>query len=259
MIRCAFNVFSFDSMEALNQAVASTEIPVFMQVSVSTAKYLGPKEIFHFYERLDQNDRIQLHLDHCNNLNFIKECIDAGWTSIMADFSGLPIEKNVQNLNLVRSYFPAGLGALEAEVGAIGGDEDGFESSGASMAKIEDVSKIFSDAEVDFLAIGIGNIHGHYTDNSRVDFEHFKKIGVLFPGRNLVLHGATGLPFNKVKELKSFGLAKINISTALKDVYLSSLRSVLEGDDKYNMTNYSRQTKWDMETFFKHTMTEFSV
>lgn len=257
MTRCAFNVFNFDSMEALGRAVNITGLPVFMQVSVSTAKYLDPSAIFKFYERMENRSKIQLHLDHCDSIDFIKSCVDVGWRSIMADFSNCQIRDNINFLNKVRSYLPASDGIIEGEVGSIGGEEDGYAATSDAKAKLEDVSQILKNTDIDLLAVGIGNKHGHYVDNSKVDFEHFKVISNLFPKAKLVLHGGSGLPEDKVLDLKSFGLEKINISTDLKDKYINSLTKLINSKQKYNMIQYSKLPQQEMTDFFVQKMEIF--
>ena len=258
MTRLAFNIFNFDSIEALASAVDETKLPVFMQVSVSTVKYLGAKHILDAYNEVNEHGLIQLHLDHCNDMDFIKSCIDVGWCSIMADFSNEKVDINIEKLNEVREYLPKNRGQIEGEVGSIGGEEDGYSSNFDGMAKLEDVQKILNNTDIDLLAIGIGNIHGHYSDNSNVDYEHFKKISTQFSHAKLVLHGATGLPIEKIKELVPYGLEKVNFSTELKDVYIAALNATLSGENRYNMTSYSRHTKAAMQTYFANKMKELS-
>ena len=258
MTRLAFNIFNFDSIEALALAVEETKLPVFMQVSVSTVKYLGAKNILDAYNDVNEHKLIQLHLDHCNDMDFIKSCIDVGWHSIMADFSNEHVDVNIEKLNKVRDYLPKNRGQIEGELGSIGGEEDGHSSHFDGMAKLEDVQKILTNADIDLLAIGIGNIHGHYSDNSNVDYEHFKKISTAFPDAKLVLHGATGLPIEKIKELIPYGLEKVNFSTELKDVYIEALKSTLSGEKRYNMTSYSQNTKSAMRSYFASKMKELS-
>ena len=258
MTRLAFNIFNFDSIEALGNAVNDTKLPVFMQVSVSTVKYLGVKNILKAYNEINEHNLIQLHLDHCNDLDFIKRCIDHGWNSIMADFSSEPIGDNIKKINAIRCYLPKHSGHIEGEVGSIGGDEDGFASNNSGKAKIEDIAAILNETDIDLLAVGIGNIHGHYTDNSRVDFEYFKLISNTFPAAKLVLHGATGLPMSKIKSLIPDGLEKVNFSTELKDIYINALQQVLNGENKYSMTKYSSHTKSCMYAYFEEKMRELT-
>ena len=258
MTRLAFNVFNPDSMEALAAAANETNIPVFMQVSVSTVRYLGIQTVLKIYNEINEKKLIQLHLDHCNDLDFIKRCIDSGWNSIMADFSSEPIDENIKKLNIIRSYLPESHGKIEGEVGSIGGEEDEFRGNNSGKAKLDEIRKILNETQIDLLAVGIGNIHGHYSDNSQVDYDHFKLIFKTFPSAKLVLHGATGLPLRKIKELVPYGLEKVNFSTELKDVYISALNQVLSGADKYNMTKYSSHAKSCMTLYFSKKMKEFT-
>lgn len=256
-MRLAFNIFNLDSIEALAEAVDQTNLPVFMQVSASTVKYLGAKNLFKIHNNTNRKGLIKLHLDHCNDIKFIKMCIDSGWTSVMADFSNEPIEINIRKLNEIRQYLPKSIGQIEGEVGSIGGAEDGFITDYHGKARIEDVRMIFEHTDIDFLAVGIGNIHGHSSNNSRVDFEHFKLIGREFPSSKLVLHGATGLPSAKIRELKSFCLEKVNFSTELKDIYIRALDEVMNGKEKYSMTKYSSYPKSCMQSYFISKISEF--
>lgn len=258
MTRLAFNIFNFDSIDALGNAVNDTKSAVFMQVSVSTVKYLGIHNVLKAYNEINEHNLIQLHLDHCNDLDFIKRCIDHGWNSIMADFSSEPIGENIKKINVIRSYLPKHAGHIEGEVGSIGGEEDGFCGNNSGKAKIEDVAAILNETDIDLLAVGIGNIHGHYSDNSKVDFEHFKLISNTFPTAKLVLHGATGLPMSKIKSLIPYGLAKVNFSTELKDIYINALQEILYGENRYNMSKYSSYTKSSMHAYFAKKMRELT-
>ena len=172
-----------------------------------------------------------LHLDH-GTYDGAKACVAAGFTSIMFDGSHYPIDENVaKTTELVKLAHDNGL-SIEAEVGAIGGEEDGV--IGAGEVADADECKRIADLGIDFLAAGIGNIHGVYPANWKgLDFDalaHIKeKIGEL----PLVLHGGTGIPADMIKTAISLGVAKINVNTECQLSFAAATRTYIEaGKDR---------------------------
>ena len=177
-------------------------------------------------EELNITVPVALHLDH-GSFEGAKACINAGFSSIMFDGSSLPIEENVQKTTeLVNACDILGL-SLEAEVGSIGGEEDGVIGAG-ECADPEECKKV-ADLGVTMLAAGIGNIHGKYPENwAGLSFETLDAIQQKTGDMPLVLHGGTGIPDDMIKKAISLGVAKINVNTECQLVFAEATRKYIE-------------------------------
>ena len=169
---------------------------------------------------------VALHLDH-GSYEHCYQCIDAGFMSIMFDGSSYPIEENVaKTKELVEVCHKKGI-SLEAEVGAIGGDEDGVAAQGEGADP--DECKRIADLGIDFLAAGIGNIHGQYPANWKgLSFETLEAIKEKVGDLPLVLHGGTGIPEDMIKKAISLGVAKINVNTECQLSFAAATRKYIE-------------------------------
>ena len=177
-------------------------------------------------EELNITVPVALHLDH-GSFEGAKACINAGFSSIMFDGSSLPIEENVQKTTeLVNTCNILGL-SLEAEVGSIGGEEDGV--IGAGECADPDECKKVADLGVTMLAAGIGNIHGKYPENwAGLSFETLDAIQAKTGDMPLVLHGGTGIPADMIKKAISRGVAKINVNTECQLAFQEATRKYIE-------------------------------
>ena len=219
----AFNVSSYDAMNAISRASGEIKLPCIIQFSEKVLKKYGTvylKKTFDYLKKFYDSETF-LHLDHCSNRKIIYDCIDCGFDMVMYDGSNSPIEKNISNTKEILKYAHSKNVCLEAEVGGIGGQEDGFISAG-NHASNHDIEKICSEVDVDCLAIGFGNIHGTYNSKHKLNWE------ILEYAHNissipLVLHGGTGLSDDEFKKAINFGCCKINLSTVLKNAYMETL------------------------------------
>ena len=177
-------------------------------------------------EELNITVPVALHLDH-GSFEGAKACINAGFSSIMFDGSSLPIDENVQKTTeLVNACNILGL-SLEAEVGSIGGEEDGV--IGAGECADPDECKKVADLGVTMLAAGIGNIHGKYPENwAGLSFETLDAIQAKTGDMPLVLHGGTGIPADMIKKAISLGVAKINVNTECQLAFQEATRKYIE-------------------------------
>jgi fructose-bisphosphate aldolase class II len=175
---------------------------------------------------LDIDVPVALHLDHGSYEGCYK-CIEAGFSSIMFDGSHYPIAENIEKTKeLVKAAHDRGL-SIEAEVGAIGGEEDGVIGKGECADPNE--CKQIADLGVDFLAAGIGNIHGKYPDNwEGLSFETLDSIQQLTGELPLVLHGGTGIPAEMVKKAITLGVSKVNVNTECQLAFAEATRKYIE-------------------------------
>ena len=226
-----FNINNLEWTKSILQTAQELQSPVILGVSEGAGKYMcGYKTIVGMVEgmleELDITVPVALHLDH-GSFEGAKACINAGFSSIMFDGSSLPIDENVQKTTeLVNTCNILGL-SLEAEVGSIGGEEDGV--IGAGECADPDECKKVADLGVTMLAAGIGNIHGKYPENwAGLSFETLDAIQAKTEDMPLVLHGGTGIPADMIKKAISLGVAKINVNTECQLAFQEATRKYIE-------------------------------
>ncbi len=226
-----FNINNLEWTKAILQTAEENKSPVILGVSEGAGKYMtGFKTVSAMVkamvEEMGITVPVALHLDHGTYEGAYK-CIEAGFSSIMFDGSHYPIEENVaKTKELVEVCHSKGI-SIEAEVGSIGGEEDGV--IGAGEVADPNECKMIADLGVDFLAAGIGNIHGKYPANWKgLDFDALaatkEKVGDL----PLVLHGGTGIPADMIKKAISLGVAKINVNTECQLYFQEATRKYIE-------------------------------
>ena len=227
----AFNINNLEWTKAILTAAQESASPVILGVSEGAGKYMtGYKTVAAMVkamvEELGITVPVALHLDH-GSYEGTKRCIEAGFTSVMFDGSHYPIEENVaKTAELVELAHSLGI-SIEAEVGSIGGEEDGV----AGRGEVADAQqcKMIADLGIDMLAAGIGNIHGKYPANWQgLDFDALEKIKQATEGMPLVLHGGTGIPRDKKKKSISLGVAKINVNTECQLSFAEATRKYIE-------------------------------
>ncbi|MDY4166010.1 MAG: class II fructose-1,6-bisphosphate aldolase [Fournierella sp.] len=226
-----FNINNLEWTKAILLTAQELNSPVILGVSEGAGKYMtGYKTVAAMVkamiETLNITVPVALHLDH-GSYEGAKACIEAGFSSIMFDGSHYAIDENVaKTTELVELAHYKGL-SIEAEVGSIGGEEDGVIGAG-EIADPAECKKI-ADLGVDFLAAGIGNIHGKYPANWKgLDFEALEKIHEATNGIPLVLHGGTGIPADMIKKAISLGVSKINVNTECQLSFADATRKYIE-------------------------------
>ena len=226
-----FNINNLEWTKAILQTAQECNSPVILGVSEGAGKYMcGYKTVVGMVngmlEELKITVPVALHLDH-GSFEGCMKCIEAGFSSVMFDGSHYPIEENVEKTKeLVGITGEKGM-SLEAEVGAIGGEEDGVVGSGECADPKE--CKAIADLGVTMLAAGIGNIHGKYPENwAGLSFETLDAIQQLTGEMPLVLHGGTGIPEDMIKKAISIGVAKINVNTECQLSFADATRKYIE-------------------------------
>lgn len=210
------NTNNLEWTKAILLTAEKLHAPIIVSTSMGAAKYMGGYKMVNAMVRtLDESLKITvpvaIHLDH-GNYEAAKACVEAGFSSIMFDGSSLPFEENLAKtkelINLAHSH---GM-SIEAEVGAIGGTEDGITADGEVADPKQ--CKIIADLGVDFLAAGIGNIHGIYPANWKgLHFDALEEINKATGNIPLVLHGGTGIPNDQIVRAIKNGISKINVNT----------------------------------------------
>jgi fructose-bisphosphate aldolase class II len=242
----AFNIFNYQTMRAVIEAASDALSPLIIQTSVKTVKQIGVREMMDFMRPLctAAGIPVAIHLDHCTDLAVAKQCVDAGWSSIMMDGSHLPLDQNVEMTNQILSYIKGkGLDiSVEGEVGAIVGVEDDIfvHEDSASLASPAYCAEYVSRTSVDALAPAIGTAHGLYKGIPKIEFGLFSAIRQTV-GVPLVVHGGTGLGNEVFRQLIAQGASKINVSTAVKIAYLNATKEAA--------SKYTDPLKFDAEVF----------
>ena len=226
-----FNINNLEWTKSILLTAEELQSPVILGVSEGAGKYMcGYKTIVGMVkgmlEELNITVPVALHLDH-GSFEGAKACINAGFSSIMFDGSHYPIEENIEKTTqLVHACDILGI-SLEAEVGSIGGEEDGVIGMGECADPNE--CKQIADLGVDMLAAGIGNIHGKYPANWKgLSFETLDAIQQKTGVMPLVLHGGTGIPAEMVKKAITLGVAKVNVNTECQLAFQEATRKYIE-------------------------------
>ena len=233
-----FNINNLEWTKAILTVAEECKSPVILGVSEGAGKYMtGYKTVVGMVngmlEELNITVPVALHLDHGSYEGCMK-CVEAGFSSIMFDGSHYPIEENIaKTKELVAVVKEHGM-SLEAEVGSIGGEEDGVVGKGECADPQE--CKMIADLGINFLAAGIGNIHGKYPENwEGLSFETLDAIQQLTGDMPLVLHGGSGIPHDQLEIAFRKGINKFNVGTEFLSVYYDAVKEyvhMMEGNDK---------------------------
>lgn len=228
-----FNINNLEWTKAILETAQENNSPVILGVSEGAAKYMGGYDtvvgmVNGLIKGLNVTVPVALHLDHGSYDHAVK-CMEAGFSSVMFDGSHYPIEENIQKTTeIVKLAHAQGI-TVEAEVGSIGGEEDGVVGNG-EIADPNECKKI-ADLGVDLLAAGIGNIHGQYPANWKgLSFETLAAIQQLTGEMPLVLHGGTGIPSEMIQQAISLGVSKINVNTECQLTFTAATREYFEAN-----------------------------
>ena len=226
-----FNINNLEWTKAVLLTAQECNSPVILGVSEGAGKYMtGYKTVAAMVkamvEELNITVPVALHLDH-GTYEGAQKCIEAGFTSVMFDGSHYGIEENIAKTKEIVAMAHAKGISVEAEVGSIGGEEDGVTGKG-EVADAQECAMI-AGLGIDFLAAGIGNIHGKYPANWQgLDFEALEKIMNATDGMPLVLHGGTGIPAEMIQKSIALGVAKINVNTECQLSFAEATRKYIE-------------------------------
>lgn len=227
----AFNINNLEWTKAILAAAEEAKSPVMLGVSEGAAKYMcGFKTVAamvkEIHDAMGITVPVALHLDH-GSYEGSKAAIEAGFTSVMFDGSHYAFEENLEkSKEMIALAHSKGL-SIECEVGGIGGEEDGVISAGELADPQE--CKTIADLGVDFLAAGIGNIHGKYPANwAGLNFDRLEEIQNVTNGKPLVLHGGSGIPREQVQKAITLGVSKVNVNTECQLVFAEATRKYIE-------------------------------
>ncbi|KMY48602.1 class II fructose-1,6-bisphosphate aldolase [Peribacillus loiseleuriae] len=230
-----YNINSFQWAEAILQAAEEERAPVILAASDRLVDYLGgfnmiATMVHRLVEELNITVPVALHLDHGMSVERCKQAIDAGFSSVMIDGSHYPIHENIAMTKQVVEYAHSKQVSVEAEVGTVGGNEDGL-IGGITYADPDECLQLVNETGVDALAAALGSVHGLYQGEPKLGFDEMKQISELtkIP---LVLHGGSGIPEYQIQKAIELGHAKINVNTECLRAWTKAVREVLENDSQ---------------------------
>nr|WP_106783497.1 class II fructose-bisphosphate aldolase [Lysinibacillus timonensis] len=230
-----FNINNLEFTQAILQAAEEEESPVILGVSEGAGKYMGGFiAVVHMVKGLMESYKITvpvaIHLDHGSSFDKCKEAVDAGFTSVMIDASHHPFEENVKITKQVVEYAHSKGVSVEAELGTVGGDEDGV-IGGIIYANPQECKALVEQTDIDCLAPALGSVHGPYKGEPNLGFAEMEEISNL-TDLPLVLHGGTGIPTKDIQRSISLGTAKINVNTENQISATNVIREILNNDQK---------------------------
>ncbi len=226
----AFNIDNLESALAVAQVMKQTGLPVIVQTIPRTLNYGGiatyPAMMKALTSDCDDVDWA-MHLDHGNSEQLAKECIDAGFTSVMFDGSTLPFEENVRKTGAVTAFALSQGISVEGELGTIGGKEDGDINLDIGYTRVDEAVEFTQKTNVSTLAIGVGTAHGVYKGTPNINIRRIEEIRCSIE-TPLVLHGASGLNDRVLKDCIKAGISKINFATELRQAYTAGIKQGFE-------------------------------
>ena len=230
-----FNINNLEWTQAVLQAAVENNSPIILGVSEGAGKYMGgPVAVVGMVngllEAMDVKVPVALHLDHGSSVDVCKQYIDAGFSSVMFDHSHYPIDENIALTKEVVAYAHPKNVSVEAEVGTVGGTEDGV-TGGIKYADLEECKRMVSEGQVDALAAALGSVHGTYAGEPVLGFDEMLAISEATVAP-LVLHGVSGIPEFQIKKAIERGHAKINVNTELQQQWTAAVRAKLAADSE---------------------------
>ncbi|TDX59147.1 class II fructose-1,6-bisphosphate aldolase [Orenia marismortui] len=228
-----FNINNLEWTQALLEACEAKQSPVILGVSEGAARYMGGFKtvvnmVTGLLEDMEITIPVAIHLDHGTSFESCKAAIDAGFTSVMIDASHHPLEENIATTKQVVDYAHANGASVEAELGTVGGEEDGI-IGGIKYADPNECKELVEKTGIDALAPALGSVHGPYQGEPDLGFEEMKEIRSLADIPQ-VLHGGTGIPTEDIKEAINSGTCKINVNTEFQQAWTKVVRDVIAND-----------------------------
>lgn len=231
-----FNIDNIEIPEAIMVAAERCKCPVILTIGQGAINAGQMLHLADVVRRLADEATVPvvMHLDHGVSYEQTIQCLRAGFTSVMFDGSHLPFEENVAITREVAAAAHAVGVSVEAELGAIGGVEDGVVRDNRNLVDVREVERFIAAVDVDALAVGIGNAHGMYKGLPQLDFELLQQCQALNPPP-LVLHGGSGIPDDMIRRAIEIGIRKINVATEVRNAFMAGLESSVGGRDIYSM------------------------
>ncbi|MFE5430381.1 class II fructose-1,6-bisphosphate aldolase [Peribacillus simplex] len=258
-----YNINGLAFAQSFLQAANEERAPIILAASDRLVDYLGGFKtiaamVKSLMEEMDITVPVALHLDHGMDVERCRKAIDAGFTSVMIDGSHHPIDVNIDITKMVVDYAQKSGVSVEAEVGTVGGTEDGL-VGGIQYADPHECTRIVKETEIDALAAALGSVHGPYQGEPKLGFEEMELISNM-TNVPLVLHGGSGIPLHQIKKAIELGHAKINVNTESIQVWTKTIREVLAVEGKvYEPRAIITPAKEAIISVVKRKMAEFNT
>lgn len=240
----AFNVANMEMIIGAIKAAEELQAPIILQIAEVRLNYspldlIGPMMVA---AAKKARVPVAVHLDHGLTIETVRKALDIGFSSVMIDGSKLPIEENIKLTKKVVEMAKKYKADVEAEIGIVGGSEDGTEANKIKYTDLNEAVKLAKETGIDAMAVAIGNAHGVYREEPKLNFDILKKIHESIGDTRLVLHGGSGICEEDFKKTIANGITKLNVATA---TFLSVYDKVKEKNDK--ITNYFQLSEAEVE------------
>lgn len=257
----AFNCNNMEIVQAIGAAAANMQAPVVIQASQGAIKYAGLAYVTALIRVAAEDARVPvvMHLDHGTSFSQVMGCIRAGFTSVMFDGSALSLEENIAVTRRVVEVAHAVGVSVEAELGRIGGAEDGVAASEreAFFTDPDQAATFVAATGVDALAVAVGTAHGRYKGEPRLDFDRLQAIDAVVEVP-LVLHGSSGVPDALVRRAIALGVRKVNIDTNIREAFVRAVRGALDASpDEIDPRRVLRPAREAMQKVIEEKMQVF--
>jgi len=232
----AANFYNLETCRGIVKAASTLESPLILQLTPSSMKYMGLKTAVGIARTVsaEENTTTWLHLDHCNDIVLIKSCLDEGFDSVMIDASDKDIDDNIlltrQVVNMAEAYNVN----VEAELGYV--PKPNSEIKNNKFTEPADAKRFAEETGITSLAIAIGSKHGFYKGEPKLDIDRLIAIKNV-TNAYLVLHGASGIPSDTLREAIKNGITKVNVATDTKDLFMKTLKEILKNSDDIDLRN----------------------
>lgn len=247
----AFNTHNLEMVQAIIRAACNQKTPVIIQTSEGTAKYVGMRTLVAVVKSLSEEYGVDavLHLDHAKDWGNIREAVDAGFTSVMYDGSAFPFKENILGTKQVVEYAHAAGASVEAELGTVGGTEDGVavKSKEVHLTDPADAAEFIKQTGIDALAVAIGTNHGQYKSKTHIDFDVLESINDVAT-RPLVIHGGTGVSEDDIHHVIDLGIRKFNVGTELLVQWNRKSRELYDANKENTSNRYNVMPALDVIT-----------
>ena len=256
----AFNANTYDDMEAIVQAAAELNRPVILMASMSCCRFMGIDTFVAFAKHLEKKYRTKVitHLDHCTEPDLLYRCVDAGFDYVMFDGSNRSFEENCEmTAKIVKDCHEKGV-FVEGELGVISGTEGPLKSDTGVFTDPEQMKEFIARTNLDTLAVSIGNQHGFYKGEPKLNFELLEVLAKE-SSIPLVLHGGTGIPVEDIARAVGMGICKVNVGPDLRATYLRTVAEYGKNwDGKNDIRGYITCLRDEIKKVAKYYMVSYS-
>lgn len=230
----AANFYNLETCRGILQATQDLNQAVILQLTPASIKYMGLKTAINIARTVSSEEKTDcwIHLDHCNDLELIKSCLDEGFDSVMIDASDKTIDENISITKKVVEMASSYNVNVEAELGYVPVPNSEIDNN--KFTETEDAKRFVDETGVTSLAVAIGTKHGFYKGEPMLDINRLKKIREITDAY-LVLHGGSGLPSGLLREAIKNGISKVNVATETKDIFMKTLKEVLMNSDEIDL------------------------